>query len=42
LYAGDQARSVHVDVRGIAEALEKIYKTNALLKELGLSGARGI
>jgi len=36
LYTSDQARAVHVDVRGIAEALEKVYKANALLKELGI------
>ena len=36
LYPSDQARAVHVDVRGIAEALEKVYKANALLKELGI------
>lgn len=34
LYIGDQARAVHVDVRGIAEALAKVYKAGALLKEL--------
>jgi hypothetical protein len=36
LYTSDQARAVHVDVRGIAESLEKVYKANALLKELGI------
>jgi hypothetical protein len=36
LYTSDQARAVHVDARGIAEALEKVYKANALLKELGI------
>ncbi len=34
LYIGDQARAVHVDVRGIAEALGKVYKASALLQEL--------
>ena len=34
LYTDDQARAVHVDVRGIVEALEKVYKADALLKEL--------
>jgi hypothetical protein len=28
---------VHVDVRGIAEALAKVYKAGALLKELSLN-----
>ena len=36
LYTGEQARSVHVDIRGIAAALEKVYKTKSLLQELGL------
>jgi len=35
LYSDDQARAVHVDARGIAAALEKIYKAAGLLKELG-------
>jgi hypothetical protein len=34
LYSSEQARSVHVDVRGIAEALEKVYKADGLLREL--------
>ena len=38
LYIGDQARAVHVDVRGIAEALGKVYKAGALLRELGVTG----
>ena len=42
LYTSDQARAVHVDVRGIAEALDKVYKANALLKELGIRPARGV
>ena len=36
LYSDDQARAVHVDVRGIAEALDRVYKAAELLKELGL------
>jgi hypothetical protein len=36
LYSDDQARAVHVDVRGIAEALDRVYKAAGLLKELGL------
>ncbi len=36
LYTSDQARAVHVSVEGIAESLEKVYKTAALLRELGL------
>ena len=35
LYSDEQARAVHVSVEGIVEALEKIYKAEALLKELG-------
>jgi hypothetical protein len=42
LYTSDQARAVHVDVRGIAEALEKVYKANALLKELGIRAGQGV
>jgi hypothetical protein len=36
LYSDEQARAVHVSVEGIVEALQKIYKTDGLLKELGL------
>lgn len=36
LYTDDQARAVHVATQGIAEALEKIYRADGLLKELGL------
>ena len=41
LYSDDQARAVHVDARGIAEALRKVYKADGLLKELGVTGAPG-
>ena len=37
LYTGDQARAVHVATEGIAEALEKVYRADALLRELGLA-----
>ncbi len=36
LYTDDQARAVHVAAQGIVEALEKVYRADALLKELGL------
>jgi hypothetical protein len=36
LYTDDQARAVHVAAEGIVEALEKVYRADALLKELGL------
>jgi hypothetical protein len=43
LYSDEQARAVHVDVRGIVEALATVYKSAGLLKEIGqavpLSGA---
>jgi hypothetical protein len=42
LYTSDQARAVHVDARGIAEALGKVYKAAALLKELGIPAGRGV
>ena len=35
LYSDEQARAVHVDVRGIIEALDKVYGAAALVKELG-------
>ena len=35
LYSDEQARAVHVDVRGIVEALDRVYKAADLLKELG-------
>jgi hypothetical protein len=40
LYSDEQARAVHVSVQGIAEALEKVYKATALLRELGWTAAR--
>ena len=40
LYSDEQARAVHVDVRGIVEALERVYKAAGLLKELGAAPAR--
>ncbi len=33
LYSDEQARAVHVDVRGIVEALDRVYKAADLLKE---------
>ena len=36
LYSDDQARAVHVDAGGIVEALDKVYKASALLKEIGV------
>jgi hypothetical protein len=39
LYTSESARAVHVAARGIAEALEKVYKDGALLKELGIEGS---
>ena len=35
-YDEDVSRSVSVDVRGIAQALDRVYDADALLKELGL------
>jgi hypothetical protein len=35
LYSDEQARAVHVDARGIVEALDKVYKAKALLEEIG-------
>jgi hypothetical protein len=37
LYTDEQARAVHVSAQGIAEALVKVYKAEALLRELGIS-----
>jgi hypothetical protein len=36
LYTDEQARAVHVSADGIAQALDKVYKADALLKELGI------
>lgn len=36
LYTEDQARAVHVAAQGIVESLDKVYKTPALLQELGV------
>jgi hypothetical protein len=41
LYTDDQARAVHVAAEGIAEALEKVYHAEALLRELGLPAGGG-
>ncbi|MCU1236064.1 MAG: hypothetical protein JWP63_4031 [Candidatus Solibacter sp.] len=41
LYSDEQARAVHVDVRGIVEALTQVYKNGALLKELGQAAPAG-
>jgi hypothetical protein len=41
LYSDEQARAVHVDIRGIAEALQKVYKAGDLLKELNVPAPRG-
>jgi len=38
-YSDDQARAVHVASRGVVEVLRKLYRTPALLKELGLPEA---
>jgi len=40
LYSDEQARAVHVDVRGIVEALDRVYKAAGLLKELGAAPER--
>jgi hypothetical protein len=39
LYTDTQARAVHVAADAIAEALEKVYKAEGLLKELGVTPA---
>jgi len=36
MYTDEVARAVHVSVQGIVEALRKVYRTPALLKELGV------
>jgi hypothetical protein len=40
MYTDELARAVHVSVDGVAEALRKVYKTSALLKELGVPEAK--
>jgi hypothetical protein len=40
LYTEDTARAVHVATQGIAEALRVVYKTPALLRELGVPEAK--
>jgi V8-like Glu-specific endopeptidase len=35
LYEDEKARAVHVASQGIVEALQKVYKAPALLRELG-------
>jgi Peptidase S46 len=40
LYTDDTARAVHVATQGIAEALREVYKTPALLRELGVPDAK--
>jgi hypothetical protein len=37
MYTDEVARAVHVSTQGIVEALRKVYKTPALLKELGVA-----
>lgn len=39
MYTDEAARAVHVSVWGIAEALRKVYRATALLKELGVPEA---
>jgi hypothetical protein len=39
-YTDELARAVHVSAQGIVEALRKVYKTPALLKELGVPEAK--
>jgi len=41
LYSDETARAVHVATQGISEALQKLYKTPALLTELGVPAAGG-
>jgi hypothetical protein len=40
MYTDEVARAVHVSVQGIVEALRKVYKAPALLKELGVPEAK--
>jgi hypothetical protein len=41
IYLDDVARSVHVDVRGIVEALEAVYGAERLVRELGAPAPAG-
>ncbi len=41
LYMDEQARAVHVAAEGIVEALEKVYRADSLLRELGLPVSAG-
>jgi hypothetical protein len=40
MYTDEVARAVHVSVQGIVQALRKVYKAPALLKELGVPEAK--
>ncbi len=40
LYTSEGARAVHVAGQGIVEALEKIYKASALLREFGIGSSQ--
>jgi hypothetical protein len=42
LYTSEGARAVHVAAQGIVEALEKVYKATALLKELGIGSSPAV
>jgi hypothetical protein len=42
LYTNEQARAVHVDVRGIVEALARVYAASDLLEELQVVNPAGI
>jgi predicted heme/steroid binding protein len=39
LYSDETARAIHAATQGIAEALQNLYKTTALLNELGVPPA---
>jgi hypothetical protein len=36
VYTDEVSRSVHVASQGIIEAMRKVYKTDRLLKEIGM------
>lgn len=42
LYTSEGARAVHVAAQGIVEALQKIYKASALLRELGMEAGDAV